>query len=56
MVNALEALYVFTALSLLVALIQLIRLRHASARRFAIAGAMGVVASIFLYWILSSSA
>ena len=55
MVNILETLYVLTALALLAALIQLMRGHRATARRFAIAGAIGVVASLLLYWILASS-
>ncbi|MGH7680225.1 MAG: hypothetical protein ACRENU_17270 [Gemmatimonadaceae bacterium] len=56
MINALEALYALTTLAFLAALVQLIRGRRSSARRFAIAGAVGAVASAFLYWLLSSSA
>jgi hypothetical protein len=56
MVSALETLYALTTLALVVALIQLFRERRGSARRFAIAGAIGIVISIFLYWILSSAA
>ena len=56
MVNALETLYALTVVALLVALVQLIRDKRTSARRFAIAGAVGIVASILFYWILSTAA
>jgi hypothetical protein len=55
-VNTLEFLYALTAIALVAALIQLIRHERPSARRFALAGAIGIVAALFLYWLLSSSA
>ena len=55
MINILETLYFLTALALLAALIQLMRGHRASARRFAIAGAIGVVASLLLYRVLAST-
>jgi hypothetical protein len=54
MVNLLETLYGLTALSMLLALVSLVRGRRSAARRFAIAGAIGILLSVFFYWHLRS--
>jgi len=52
-VNLLEALYVITALSFLMALVTLARGRRRRAGQFALLAAVGTVLSIVFYWYLS---
>jgi len=56
MVNLLEALYVITALSLLMAFVMVFRGRLRRAGQFAVLAAVGTALSIAFYWYLSPSA
>jgi hypothetical protein len=56
MVNALEALYVLTALAFVAAIVLHIRGRRLAARRLAYLGALGALLAIAGYWYLSSTA
>jgi hypothetical protein len=51
-VRLLETLYGFTALAFVIAIINATRGSPSWARRFGAIGAVGVVASVLLYWYL----
>lgn len=56
MVTLLEVLYVVTGITILAAIVQLVRSRLTSAVRLGLIAAFGVILCIVLYWYLKPTA